>query len=156
KDKPQSLPSRLITGFRGLSLWKKAVVIIVVLLLLWFAGTKAFGQKSSTAQYQTATAQRGSIISTVDESGNVNASSQTSVDSPPNGLIQQVFVKNGDTVTAGEKLFSVKSTATQQEKASAYASYESALASYNSATNAKQVMVASLEKDRQAILDAQD
>ena len=146
----------LLSRLGQLSLWKKGVILVIVLAILWFAGTRIFGQKSPTSQYQTATAQRGSIVSTVSESGNVNASSQTQVTSPSNGLVQQVFVKNGDQVTAGEKLFTVKSTATPQEKASAYASYENALASYNSATQTKQVLVATLEKDRQAILNAQD
>ena len=152
QNKPQSFVARV----KNLSLLKKGIILVVILLLIWFVSTKVFGQKSSTSQYQTATATRGSIISTVNESGNVNASSQTSVGSPSNGLVQSVYVKNGDTVTAGEKLFTVKSTATQQQKASAYASYESALASYNSATNAKQVLVASLEKDRNAILTSQE
>lgn len=142
--------------FNQLKLWKKIVILAVVLLLLLFAGTKVFGQKSSTSQYQTTTAERGSIVSTVDESGNVNASSQTSVTSPTDGLIQQVYVKNGDKVTAGQKLFSVKSTATPEEVASAYANYENALASYQSATQAKETMQATLEKDREAVLSAAD
>jgi len=148
--------SSLLDRFYQLSLWKKALIVVVILLLLWFAGTKVFGQKSPTSQYQTATAETGSIVSTVDESGNVNASSQTEVTSPSDGLIQQIYVKNGDYVTAGQKLFSVKSTATPEEVASAYANYESALSSYQSATQSKQAMEATLEKDRDAILEAQD
>ncbi|HSX09553.1 MAG TPA: HlyD family efflux transporter periplasmic adaptor subunit [Candidatus Saccharimonadales bacterium] len=142
--------------FNGLTLWKKAVIVVVFLALIWFFSVQIFAQKSTTSQYETATAQQGTIISTVDESGNVNASSQTQVTSPSNGLIQQVFVKNGQYVQAGQKLFSVKSTATPQEKASAYASYENALASYQSATQSKQAMEATLEKDRNAILSDQD
>src|ERR1700722_12939470 len=121
-----------------LSLLKKGIILVVLIGLIWFFSVNIFAQKSTTSQYQTATAQQGTIVSTVDESGNVNASSQTGVTSPSNGLIQQIYVKNGDQVTAGEKLFSVKSTATPEEKASAYASYESALNSYQSATQSKQ------------------
>jgi len=146
----------LIGKILGMSLWKKIVALVVILVLIWFVGTKVFAQKSSTSQYQTATATQGSIVSTVDESGNVDASSQTEVSSPSDGLIQQVFVKNGDQVTAGEKLFTVKSTATPAEKASAYASYESALNSYDSSVQGKQALEATLEKDRDAILQAQD
>src|ERR1700722_12549583 len=152
KGKKQSL----LTRFVQLSLWKKGVILVVLLLLIWFLASKVFAQKSSTSQYETATAAQGTIISTVDESGNVNASSQTEVTSPSNGLIQQVFVKNGQYVTAGQKLFTVKSTATPEEQASAYASYENALASYQSATQSKQAMEATLEKDRDSILSDQD
>jgi macrolide-specific efflux system membrane fusion protein len=142
--------------FNHLSLWKKGVILVVLIGLIWFFSVNIFAQKSTTSQYQTATAQQGSIISTVDESGNVNASSQTEVTSPSNGLIQQIYVKNGDQVTAGQKLFSVKSTATPEEKASAYASYENSFASYQSATQGKQAMQATLEKDRDAVLNETD
>ncbi len=152
KSKKQSF----LTRFVNLSLWKKGVILVVLLLVIWFLASKVFAQKSSTSQYQTATAAQGTIISTVDESGNVNASSQTEVTSPSNGLIQNIYVKNGQYVTAGQKLFSVKSTATPEEQASAYASYENALASYQSATQAKQAMQATLEKDRDAVLSAAD
>ncbi len=141
---------------RQAPLWEKGLMLLIVIGLLWFIGTQAFGQKNSGSQYQTAKAQRGNIIATVSESGNVNAGSQTQVTSPSDGIVQQVFVKNGDQVTQGEKLFTVKSTATPQEKASAYASYENALANYDTAIQAKQALVATLEKDRQAILNAQD
>jgi macrolide-specific efflux system membrane fusion protein len=146
----------LIARFRQLSLWKKGAIIIVILLLIWAGGVTVFGKKNNTSQYTTSAAQQGTIISSVDESGNVTASSQTSVTSPTDGLIQDVYVKNGDTVTKGEKLFSVRSTASAQVVASAYASYENALAGYNSATQANTALVATLEKDRQAVLDAED
>ena len=152
----QAKKPSLFGRFLGLTLWKKGIIVIIVFALLLFAGNRVFGQKDTTSQYQTATVQKGNIIATVNESGNVNASSQTEVTSPADGLIQQIFVKNGDHVTAGQKLFTVKSTATPQEKASAYASYENSLSSYQSAVQGKQSMVATLEKDRQAILDAQD
>src|SRR5258708_3461725 len=95
KNKSQSLIARTLSGIRevrSLSLVKKAVIIIIVLLLIWFAGTKVFSQKSSTSQYQTATAQRQTIISTVSESGNVSANSQVSVTSPSTGIIEEVYV----------------------------------------------------------------
>jgi macrolide-specific efflux system membrane fusion protein len=146
----------LLARFLSLSLLKKGAIILIVLLLIWAAGIKVFGQKSTTSQYQTATAQRQSIISTVSESGNVSAMSQIDVTSPSTGIIQEVYVKNGQSVKEGQNLFKVKAVATAQEKASAYASYESAIVSNNSALQAKQAAQATLEKDRDTILTAQD
>lgn len=150
----QAKQHTVLSRFRQLSLVKKGAIVLVVLILLWFVGVKVFGQKSNN-QYQTATAVRGNIISTVSESGNVSANSKIDVTSPSTGIIQAVYVKNGDYVTAGQNLFEVKSTATPQEKASAFATYESALSSYQSAVQTKQSVQATLEKDRQAVLDAQ-
>ena len=147
--------AKIFSRFQQLSLWKKGSIIVIVLALFLFVGTSAFGQKSSISQYQTTIAQRQTIISSVSESGNINANSQINVTSPSTGIIQAVYVKNGDTVYVGKNLFEVKATATPQEKALAFASYESALSSYNSAVQAKQTAQATLEADRQAVIDAQ-
>ncbi|MGH7203935.1 MAG: efflux RND transporter periplasmic adaptor subunit [Candidatus Levyibacteriota bacterium] len=152
----QQRPKTIRGRFNALSLGKRLIIVVVVLAILGFSAFQVFGQNSAKPQYQTATVQKGSVISTVSESGNVNAGSQTQVTSPSNGLIQDVYVKDGDTVSAGDKLFLVKSTATPQEKASAYANYMQALASYNTAVAGKQTAQATLEKDRDAILTAQD
>ncbi len=149
KNKPQSLLARI----RSLSVIKKALILVVVLLLLWFAGTKVFGQKSSGSQYQTATAQRQTIISTISESGNVSADSQTSVTSPSTGIIEAVYVKNGDHVTQGENLFKVKATANQQDKATAYASYLSAQNNLNTAQAKMNSLQSALFKANQTFIN---
>lgn len=152
KEKSASVLAR----FRQLSGIKKGVIMVIVVGFLGFVGFTVFSQKNKASPYQTAQAQRGSIIATVSESGAISANSQVSVTSPSTGIIQDVYVKNGDTVTAGQNLFSVKATATPQEQASAYATYTNALSSVKSAEQSKQVTQAILEKDRQAVLDAQN
>lgn len=127
--------------------------MVVVIAIFWFAWAKIFGQQDKTAQYQTATAQMGNIIATVSESGNVNADSQTTVTSPATGIIQAVYVKNGDTATVGQKLFSVKATATPQEKASAYASYLSAQNTLNSAQSKINSLQSALFKANQTFIN---
>lgn len=156
KTKPQSVLARTLSGikeFRDLTLYKKAAIVIVVLLLIWFAGTKMFGQKSSTSQYQTATAQRQTIISTVSESGNVSANSQIALTSPSTGIIEEVYVKNGETVSEGQNLFKVKATATPEQKASAYADYLSAQNTLNSAQSKMNSLQSALFKANQTFLN---
>jgi macrolide-specific efflux system membrane fusion protein len=123
---------------RLLEFWKKqsqakmiaAVVIIAVIL---FVGYKNFGQKTKKPQYQTAQVTKGTLLTTVSESGNVTSGSQAGVGSPTTGIIQDIYVKDGDTVKQGQNLFKVASTATAQERSSALAQYLSAQASLNSA-----------------------
>ncbi len=111
---------------------KRTVVsIIVILLLIFFGWKKFFG--SNQPRYQTATVQKGTIIATVSDSGNVASQNQAVVDSPTTGIISDIYVRNGDTVTAGQNLFSVKSTASAQDKASAYSSYLQAQNNLNAA-----------------------
>ena len=142
--------------FTRLSLLKKGIILLIIIGLLGFAAVKVYSSKSAKVQYQTSTVSQGSVISTVTESGNVSSTSQISVGSPADGVIQELYVKNGDTVAAGQNLFKVKATATPQDQASAYASYLSAVNSAKSAQQSKQALQAGLEKDRQAVLDAQN
>lgn len=121
-----------------------------ILFLIW----RLFGGSSAKLQYQTANVVRGSIISTVSESGNITSSSEASVGSPTTGIVDEIYVKDGDTVTQGQKLFKVRSTATAQEVASAYATYEAAIATANTAAQNKITAQATLEKDRGAVITA--
>lgn len=101
------------------------IAVLVIFTFFYFFITK----KSGSPQYQTAPVTRESIIESVTESGNVTSDSQTNIGSPTNGVISEVFVKNGDRVAVGQPLFSVKSTATPQEQASSYANFLSAKSS---------------------------
>ncbi|HVA96025.1 MAG TPA: efflux RND transporter periplasmic adaptor subunit [Candidatus Acidoferrales bacterium] len=150
---PKAKKPILLDRLLGLSLWKKGLIIIVIIVVIWFAWARLFGQKSTSSQYQTATAQRASIIATVSESGNVSADSQTSVTSPATGIVQDVYVKNGDTVTEGQKLFSVKSTATPEEKATAYASYLTAQNTLNTAQSKMNSLQSALFKANQTFIN---
>lgn len=135
---------------------KRIIISLIILLALIFFSYKTFAQTSTKPQYQTTTVQKGTIITSVTENGNVTSGSQAGVGSPTTGIIEEIYVKNGDSVTQGQNLFKVKSTATAQEIASAYATYESAVTAANTATQNKLSAQATLEKDRQAVLDAQD
>lgn len=112
---------------------KKTAIAILVIALFGFFGWKTFAQSSKQPQYQTAQVEKGSIVATVSESGSVVAGNQVDVPSTTTGVIEEVYVKDGDTVSAGDNLFKVKSTATPQQKASAYTSYLSAQNTLNSA-----------------------
>lgn len=97
-----------------------AVIAIIIFVLFLLAN---IGKKGQPTQLQTATVTRESIIESVTESGNVTSDSQTNVGSPTNGVISQVYVRNGDEVEPGQNLFSVKSTATPQEQEQALAAF---------------------------------
>lgn len=150
KQKIMSFKDWLFT----LSLKKKLIISTIVLAAVFFIGKSIIGGKQQP-QYQTAQVDKGSVISTLSESGNVTAVSQTNITSPTDGIIQEVYVKNGDIVVEGQNLFKVKSTATAEEKASAYASYISSLNSTQTAQQGKQTLQAQLETSRKAVLDAQ-
>ncbi|MDO8610882.1 MAG: HlyD family efflux transporter periplasmic adaptor subunit [bacterium] len=132
----------------------KIIGIIGIVIIAGFFIYKNFFLSKSATTYQTSKVTKGSIITTVSESGNVAAGSQVTIASTTDGVIEELYVKNGDIIGVGQDLFKVKSTATPQEKASAYASYLSAVASEKNSESSKISAQSSLEKDRQSVINA--
>lgn len=139
--------------FKKLALWKKSAVVIITLILLFIAKSVLQGKKQP--QYITTKVQRGNIVETVSETGNVSSGGRVNIHSPTNGVISKLYVQNGSTVQVGDALFEVQSTATEQEKASLYASYTSALSTLKTAQQNKLVLQSQLETARKGVLDAQ-
>jgi membrane fusion protein, macrolide-specific efflux system len=106
---------------------KKIVIAIVVVLLLIFGLSKLFGKKTTSPQYLTAQAEKGTLITSVTASGNVTAGDTVEVTTTASGFANQVYVKVGDTVSQGQKIADVTLDRDgQQRLASAYANYLSA------------------------------
>jgi len=116
--------------------WKKRIAVIIVFLIILILLKNIFfgGQKQ---QYTFDTVSKGTITQLVTENGNVISSNETDVYSPTTGELAQIYVKNGDHVNQGDKLFTIQSTATPQEQAVAYANYEAALSALTTAQNNK-------------------
>ncbi len=109
--------------FMALS-WKRKTVLIVVILIVLGIIVKAI--RGSKPNYSFDTVTRETITEVVTETGNVAVSGEYDIPSPTNGILSEIYVKNGDTVKAGQNLFKVTSTATPQQKAAAWASYAAA------------------------------
>jgi len=108
KNKENSISFR--EKFRSLRK-KKSFRIISVIVLAVIAGSVAFfvirtrkQQSSQTTTIQQATAQTGTISSTVDGTGTLGVGTTTDVNAPLGIKISQVLVSAGDTVTAGQTL----------------------------------------------------
>jgi RND family efflux transporter MFP subunit len=113
--------------------WKKKLLVIVIACVVLFLASRLFGggQKQQVA---TAKVTRATIIDTVSESGNIQTN-QVDIYPSTNGVLTNIYVQNGQEVKQGTRLFTVESTATAEEKAQAYASYQSAQSSYQEALN---------------------
>jgi multidrug efflux pump subunit AcrA (membrane-fusion protein) len=121
---------RLRDWFGALS-WKKKALCIVVLLVI--AGVVYKGVRGSTPNYSFDTVTSQTVTEVVTETGNVSLAGEYDIPSPSTGILTELYVQNGDTVAAGQKLFTVTSTATPQQKASALASYMAAKSALDAA-----------------------
>jgi multidrug efflux pump subunit AcrA (membrane-fusion protein) len=96
------------------------------------------------------------LVDTVQVSGTYTTASQTTVTSPASGVISQLYVTNGESVTKGQALFHVTSTATTDQQNAAYADYTNALSTLQTAENNAQSLDAAMWTKQQAYIAAQD
>lgn len=105
--------------WRGLPRKKRRRIVrwvIVLLVLAVIAGVlyKVFGgKKDGETQIITDVVQYGSITSTVDGSGLTRAKSSETINLTTAGTVMDVFVNEGDVVTAGTPLFTIDSPAAE-------------------------------------------
>lgn len=121
----------------------RLVIFVVLLAVLGYFGYKNFITKPPSSQYQTAQVEKGTLVKSVSASGNVTTANNVSVTIQASGVVKEVFVKNGDTVSAGQTLATLTlDQVSQQKQAAAAASFltaknilDVANAKYNSLQN---------------------
>lgn len=139
--------------FLKASLIKKGLVVMGLALVI-FLGTSPL-RSNSKPLYTTEAVTRETISEIVSESGNVTTG-QVSVFSPSTGIIEETYVSNGDQVKSGQNLFKVKSTASPQDKATAYTNYQNAVSTEKTAEQSKQTLDATMWTKQQTLLSAQN
>jgi len=120
------------------------IIIVVIIIILTIVGVMFFSNKKS--EYIFETVGRKNITGMVSESGTVTASGGVYLYSSTTGIIDKVYVLNGDIVTEKQKLFSVKSTATPQEKVEGYALYQVAKSAVQQAENNRRSTSATVDR----------
>src|SRR5579872_7546815 len=82
------------------------VISAVVLIIVVFLGYKTFGGTSAGAatSYVLGTVQKGIVISSVSESGQVTTTNELDVKAQVSGTITWVGIQPGDEVHAGQAL----------------------------------------------------
>lgn len=102
--------------------------IILALLLVGGLGYWRMAKsKTATPTYQTAQAEKGTLIVSVSVSGQVSSANSAEVTTQSSGVVKTVYVKDGDMVSAGDKIAQLDLDLTgQQRSQQAYASYQSA------------------------------
>ncbi len=123
---------KILGKFKKLSK-KKKIVLAIVLVGAIYGINKMTGKKEESVSYKTEKVSKGGVVSLVSETGEITTSGKVDVNSTINGMVEEVYVKNGDSVKSGQKLYKVKSSASDIDKANAYSTYMSAKTSLESA-----------------------
>ena len=119
------------------------VLVFLIILGIW----KLAAGKGDGVTYQTSKVEKGTIVSSVSASGQVLTTNILSITTEASGVVKKVYVKDGDKVTAGQKLAEITlDTAGLDKNAQAYDSYVNALNGVNSSRNSYRSAVATAEK----------
>ena len=109
-------------------------LFIILVIVFGFIGWRILGSRQPQSQYQTAQVEKGTIVASVTASGQVLTANIVNITTNTNGLVKNVYVKDGDRITSGQKILEVTlDSDAQQKAASAYSSYLSAKNSLDSA-----------------------
>jgi len=120
--------------FLKYSLRTKIIIGVIVLVLIGFGVSKIVSGGSKQPQYQTSTATRGTLVTTVTASGNISTGGTVNITTGATGTVTQLYVKNGDKVIQGQKIADIAlDRDAQQRQTQAWASYLSAQNQVNSA-----------------------
>ncbi len=121
--------AQLITKSR-----KRLIIFLFIVAIIVFAGWKIFAGKSQTNQYQTSQVEKGTIVSTVAESGQVLSANFVNVFTQASGQVSKIMVNDGNKVKKGDVIAEVDlDQLGQQRNTQAWASYLQAQSSLNSA-----------------------
>lgn len=109
---------------------KLYIFAFLIIAVVVFMGQKALneeGTTETTKQSSLTTVEKGNIASSVSASGTVESANFLSITTGVNGIVKQVFVKEGDTVVKGQKVMEVTLSSDGEESlAQAWSSYLSA------------------------------
>ncbi len=139
--------------FLKASLVTKIIIIALILGLGWFSIPRILGTNNQRPQYQTAQAEEGTLITSVSASGTISQGSSVSITTQATGIVKEVYVADGDTVTAGQKIAEITlDVNSQQRQAAAWASYLSVQNSLKSAQAKINSLQSALFKANQAFM----
>ena len=125
-----------------------AVVLVILLVILISRGAG----KSSNSQFQTIKIENGDLTATVGATGTVRANQTALLTWQTAGTVEQVKVRVGDTVQAGDVLASLQKTSLPQNVILADADLVSAQRDLDNLLKSETAM----EKAHLALFDAQD
>lgn len=116
--------SILINAKSLLKTTKGKIIFIIIIAALGFWGFKTFGNKPAAPQYQTAQAEKGTLVTSVSASGTISSGNNLAVTTNTTGTVSQVYVNNGDTIAQGQKIAEITlDQESEQKQAAAWASY---------------------------------
>ena len=111
--------------FNKFSLFLKVFILVLILATTWFTFTKVKSSRSKSPQYQTSRVGKGTLTVSVTASGQVSSQNSATVDTQASGVVNKVYVENGQKVKSGDKIAGLDlDLVGRQRQSQALASYQ--------------------------------
>jgi len=151
-----SLPKKTILFVKKLPLFLKILIIGGLVVGGYFFYQKNKLNQTAKTEYQSAIAEKGTLINTISASGSVSSTGNVDITTSISGTVREVFAKNGDTLQKGQEIAEIilDETSTQKQT-SAWSSYLSALNSLKTTEQNKSSLELQVLKDQQTTLSTQ-
>lgn len=125
----------------------RIIILVIIIVTIGYFGYKNYSTKTAVPTYQTAQAETGTLVTNITASGTISSGNSIEITTQATGVVNNVYVKNGDSVVQGQKLADLQlDQDAQARSAAAWSSYQSAVTSLKSAQNSLRSDQASLEK----------
>lgn len=114
----------------------KMKIGIALLVLVFLGGSVYFynNRNTNTTTYQTAKAEKGTLVVTVTGSGTVSSVNNTQISTQATGVVAKRYVKDGDRVKTGDKIMEIElDLEGKQTSSQAWSNYQSAKNNVDSA-----------------------
>lgn len=141
-------------SFRKATIRRQAMIVVAGLIIIGLPLYLLLAHKAQQPQYQTAQAEKGTLVLNVTASGTISAGNSVPISSSATGVVSQVYAKVGDSVTPGEVLAEIApDTNSIQKQAAAWSSYLSAENNLNAAKAKMNSLQSALFKANQAFVN---
>ncbi|MCQ2552942.1 MAG: HlyD family efflux transporter periplasmic adaptor subunit [Clostridia bacterium] len=124
KKDPNAAPKTAAQKKKTRRIIRTIVIIVILAIIAFFAYTKFFKKGSSNKDVLTDFVHYGSITSVVEGSGVTKTKNTETLSLSTSGTCTEVFVTEGQQVEAGDKLFTIESSAAKNMLESAKKNYE--------------------------------
>ncbi|MFA6512527.1 MAG: efflux RND transporter periplasmic adaptor subunit [Patescibacteria group bacterium] len=136
---------------------QKAVLVLLLSVVVWGGYKLATANKRSATQYVTEKIAKGTLITSISGSGSITSGNYNNVNTKASGIVERVYVTNGDTVKKGQKIADITlDDYAKERQTAARVTYLNATVGVKESLNNKATGDIDMWEARQAVLDAQE
>lgn len=153
KDKLNSIKNIVFHS----SLKRKIIALVIIIGIGFLAKQLIFNTDKNKISYETTKAEKGTLVTSISGSGTITSGNNSNINTKVSGVVNTVYITNGDTVNKGDKIAEVTlDDYAQERQTAAWVKYLEAVEAVKDVEKAKATADLQMWRDREAILDTEE